>query len=136
VEGFVNQYMLDGTTSNAKTLVFVSESIENIPAGWRARETYHLLSNDEFIEVFELAAPGKEFEVYSENRFRRLIRHGGMMRKPERTARQRRAGTHAAEPLRLTSWTSFGSRAASTNRVATGLLARGLGASEITTLVL
>jgi hypothetical protein len=71
VEGFVNQYLLDGATSNSKTLVFVSESIENIPAGWRARETYHFLSHEEFIEVFELAAPGKEFEVYSENRFKR-----------------------------------------------------------------
>ena len=71
VEGFVNQYALDPTASNSKTLVFVTESIENILAGWRAREIYKLLSNDEFIEVFELAAPGKEFEVYTENHFKR-----------------------------------------------------------------
>jgi hypothetical protein len=25
----------------------------------------------EFVEVFELAAPGKDFEVYAENRFKR-----------------------------------------------------------------
>jgi hypothetical protein len=37
VEGFVNQYALDRAASNDKTLVFVTESIENIPAGWRAR---------------------------------------------------------------------------------------------------
>ncbi|HEY6400989.1 MAG TPA: hypothetical protein VI479_06245 [Blastocatellia bacterium] len=71
VEGFVNQYALDRAASNDKTIVFVTESIENIPAGWRARETWRILSNDEFVEVFELAAPGKEFEVYSENRFKR-----------------------------------------------------------------
>jgi hypothetical protein len=71
VEGFVNQYKLDAAASNNKTLVFVTESIENIPAGWRARESYQIVSNDEFVEVFELAAPGKEFEVYSENRFKR-----------------------------------------------------------------
>jgi len=71
VEGFVNQYALDAAASNTKTLVFVTESIENIPPGWRARETYRLLSNDEFIEVFELAAPGKEFELYTENHFKR-----------------------------------------------------------------
>jgi hypothetical protein len=29
------------------------------------------LNDDEFVEAFELAAPGKEFEVYAENRFKR-----------------------------------------------------------------
>jgi hypothetical protein len=29
------------------------------------------LNDDEFVEVFELAAPGKEIEVYAENRFKR-----------------------------------------------------------------
>ena len=71
VEGFVNQYKLDAAANNNKTLVFVTESIENTPAGWRGRESYQIVSNDEFAEVFELAAPGKEFEVYSENRFKR-----------------------------------------------------------------
>jgi hypothetical protein len=68
-EGFVNQFV---TTSNdGKMIVFTSESIENIPAGWRARETYKLITADEFIERFELAGPGKDFEVYTENRYRR-----------------------------------------------------------------
>jgi len=39
--------------------VFTSEAIENIPAGWRARETYVVTGPDEFEEVFELAEPGK-----------------------------------------------------------------------------
>lgn len=30
-----------------------------------------IVSNDEFTETFELAGPGKEFEVYTENRLRR-----------------------------------------------------------------
>jgi hypothetical protein len=71
VEGFVNQYAWDAVASNNKTFVFVSEGIENIPVGWRARESYRILNNDEFVEVFELAAPGKEFELYSENRLKR-----------------------------------------------------------------
>lgn len=71
VEGFVNQYRVEGVTEGGKVLVFITESIENIPPGWRARETYKILGADEFVEVFELAAPGKEFEKYSENRFRR-----------------------------------------------------------------
>ena len=71
VEGFVNQYTLTSIAADGKTLVFTSESIENIPAGWRARETYKIIGPDEFVEVFELAAPGKDFEVYSEARLRR-----------------------------------------------------------------
>jgi len=52
-------------------MVFTTESIENIPAGFRARETYRILGPDEFVEVFEIAEPGKDFETYSENRYRR-----------------------------------------------------------------
>ncbi len=71
VEGFVLQYVFDSTASDAKTLVFITESIENFLPGWRAKETYKLLNHHEFIEVFELAAPGKEFEVYTQNHFKR-----------------------------------------------------------------
>jgi hypothetical protein len=71
VEGFVTHYVAASISEDGKTIVFNSESIENIPAGWRARETYKILSADEFVEVFELAAPGKEFETYSEARLRR-----------------------------------------------------------------
>ncbi len=71
VEGFVTQYRAETITPDGKTLVFTSESLENLPAGWRARETYRILNDDEFVEIFELAAPGKEFAVYSENHFRR-----------------------------------------------------------------
>jgi hypothetical protein len=71
VEGFVNQYVLTDLGPDGKIIVFTSEAIENIPAGWRARETYKIVNSDEFIEIFELAAPGKDFEVYSESRHRR-----------------------------------------------------------------
>lgn len=64
-EGFVNQYKLDSISADKKTLVFVSEAIENIPAGWRAKETYKLLNNGEFEETFELAEPGQEYQPYS-----------------------------------------------------------------------
>jgi hypothetical protein len=68
VEGFVNQY------AGGEDLRFESESIENIPAGYRARETYVFDGDDAFVERFEMAAPGKEFAVYSEARFRRRAR--------------------------------------------------------------
>jgi hypothetical protein len=71
VEGFVTQYRSETIAPDGKTLVFTSESLENLPAGFRARETYRILNNDEFVEVFELSEPGKEFAVYSENHFKR-----------------------------------------------------------------
>jgi len=71
VEGFVNQYLMTRSSPDGKSFVFTTESIENIPPGWRARETYRILSADEFVEEFELAAPGKDFELYSESRHRR-----------------------------------------------------------------
>jgi hypothetical protein len=71
VERFVITYAQD---PNAKpgTIVFVSEAIENIPPGYRARETYLLHGPDEFEEIFEMAEPGKEFTVYSRTRLKRI----------------------------------------------------------------
>lgn len=39
VEGFVNQYVLESLAHDGKTIVFVTESMENLPIGWRAKET-------------------------------------------------------------------------------------------------
>lgn len=63
-EGFVNQYTLDSLSSDKKTLVFLSEAIENIPKGWRARETY-VVGDNTLTEVFNLAEPNKNFEPYT-----------------------------------------------------------------------
>ena len=71
VEGFVNQYVEDADTSPS-SVMFTTEAIENIPAGWRARETYVVHGPDEFEEVFELAESGKPFELYSRARLRRM----------------------------------------------------------------
>jgi hypothetical protein len=65
IEGFVNEYLLDSISPDQKFMVFVTESIENIPAGWKAKESYRILSETELEETFELAEPGKEYEVYS-----------------------------------------------------------------------
>jgi hypothetical protein len=72
IEGFVNQYILEDLAPDGGVLAFVTESIENIPTGWRAREIYKVLNPDEFTETFELAAPDKGFEIYSENHFKRV----------------------------------------------------------------
>jgi len=71
VEGFVNQYILTSNPEDKKTIVFTTEAIENIAAGWRARETYKVLGPDEFEETFELAEPGKEFEIYATAKLKR-----------------------------------------------------------------
>lgn len=71
IEGFVIQYSLESIAEDGRSFVFTSTAIENIGPGWVARESYRFLSNDEFIETFALAGPGKEFETYSETRFRR-----------------------------------------------------------------
>jgi hypothetical protein len=70
-EGFVNQFVLEPTTKPG-VLVFVTEAIENIPKGYRARETYTFISENEFEEVFEIAEPGKDFALYSKARLKRM----------------------------------------------------------------
>lgn len=69
-EGFVNTYVQE-ESGDSKKMVFVSESIENISLGWRARETYVILNENEFIERFELAEPEKDFTLYSEAHLKR-----------------------------------------------------------------
>ena len=72
VEGFVNQYVLDSLEDEPRTIVFVTEGIENIPLSWRAKETYKILSDEEFTEIFELAAPGKEFKICAKNHLKKI----------------------------------------------------------------
>ncbi len=72
-EGFVNQYVLV-SGSPAGTLVFESEALENVPSGWKARESYQIVSPDEFVESFEIASGAGPYEVYSKARFKRVPR--------------------------------------------------------------
>ena len=72
-EGFVLLYAMSAA-STPQHLVFDSVTFENFSNDWKSRETYDVISKDEFIETFELAAPGKEFELYSRSHFRRVKR--------------------------------------------------------------
>lgn len=65
IEGFVNQFVLQSISVDRKKMVFVTESIENIPKGYTARETYIFVSENEIEELFEIAEPNKEFVLYS-----------------------------------------------------------------------
>ena len=69
-EGFVNTYR-QTTAPEGTALLFESEAFENFSNSWKARESYEFLSDDEFVETFELAAPGRPFQLYSRNHLRR-----------------------------------------------------------------
>ena len=74
IEGFVNQYVLDSLSEDGKTLQFITESIENIPPGWKAKLIYKIVNENEFELSFELASPGKDFECYSKGRLKRIAK--------------------------------------------------------------
>ncbi|MFN3464773.1 MAG: hypothetical protein ACK4X1_11935 [Terricaulis sp.] len=71
-ESFVNQFVATTADFVDGLLVVESESIENIPPGFRARETYRFSGSDAFEEVFEIAEPDADFAIYSRNRFTRV----------------------------------------------------------------
>ena len=70
-EGFVNEYTLDSLSADGKSLEFVTTRIENLP-GFRAKKLYRILSTDEIEEIFALAPPGKDFDVYTVAHLRRV----------------------------------------------------------------
>jgi hypothetical protein len=72
VEGYVNQYVMEPQEPDDTSFVFVTESIENIPPGWRARTTWEINSEDSFRETFDLAGPEKEWACYIINEFQRV----------------------------------------------------------------
>ncbi len=71
-ESFFAQYVAVTETMDGGDMVFDSEAVENIPNGFRARETYRFSGADTFEEIFETADPGGELAVYSHNRLRRV----------------------------------------------------------------
>lgn len=71
VESFVIQYVVSSISEDGKTIILDSESIENVPKGMRSRETFKIPNDNEFTETFEISMPGKDFQVYSTNHFKR-----------------------------------------------------------------
>lgn len=71
-ETIFNEYTADSISPDGRTIVLVTRYVENYAPGWRARETWKIVSPDEFLEVFELAGPGKDFVSFVENRFHRV----------------------------------------------------------------
>lgn len=70
-EGVVHQYAMEDNDLTADRLEFESEAIEGVPPGYKARKTYVFLGPDALQDVLEMAAPGKEYEVYTDSRLLR-----------------------------------------------------------------
>ena len=70
-EGFVITYSLGNVSPDGMTYIFLSETVDNLPAGWRARTTITLTGADRFDELFEVAKPGGEFRTYVKSAWRR-----------------------------------------------------------------
>ena len=50
-------------------IIFITKAIENIPLGWKAKETWQIVGGGSFSETFELAEPGKDFTIYTKTQF-------------------------------------------------------------------
>jgi len=72
VEGFVNQYVCHKILDEGKTFIFVSEQLENLPPGFKARLTYKILNQNEYQASFDLAMPDKDFECYQTGILKRV----------------------------------------------------------------
>lgn len=69
--GFASTYVQDRAASINGRIVLVSEHLENVPAGWKARYTYTYRAPNEYQELFELDA-GKGLELYVSGKFIRV----------------------------------------------------------------
>ena len=75
VEGFVNTFRLADTSGQKPGVVaFDSGAFENFNSAWKARETYDFVTDDEFVETFDLAPPGQPYKTYSHTEFKRVSR--------------------------------------------------------------
>lgn len=68
---FVGTRHGQGEGSPGRTFVFVSEAIENIPAGFKTRLTCRIVDPDTFEQTFDLAPPGQELKCCSKGILKR-----------------------------------------------------------------
>ena len=70
IEGFVNQYVGD-VSEDGKTITFETEAVENSPPGTRAKLVLKKISDNEFVESFFVAWPGREYSCMTTNKLKR-----------------------------------------------------------------
>jgi len=69
--GFVSTYVQDRAASTEGRIVLVSEHLENVPAGLKARYTYTFRAPNEYHEFFELDGDGQGLKPYVSGKFLR-----------------------------------------------------------------
>jgi len=67
VEGFTNIFVLDSVNSTRQKFVFITREIENNPGNWKARVIIEKISAEEFIETFDIAMNGVNYEDFISN---------------------------------------------------------------------
>ena len=67
VEGFTNIFVMDSINSSGEKFVFITREIENNPGNWKARVTLEKISDEEFIETFDIAMDGENFKQFLAN---------------------------------------------------------------------
>jgi hypothetical protein len=75
--GFVGTYVHDQDASAQDRWVLVSETLENVPKGWKARYVITRKSDDEYHEQLELDPDGKGFKPYVTNKFLKIAKLPG-----------------------------------------------------------
>lgn len=70
IEGFVNQYILNETSSSEGNLLFESESIENLPNG-KARWNIFIKNENAFESIFDVAFDGENYTCFGINKLNR-----------------------------------------------------------------
>ena len=71
IEGYVNQYIMNDSLSNASAFVFETETIENFTPGGKARWMIEKISENEIKTTFEVSFPGKDYTCLGTNILRK-----------------------------------------------------------------
>jgi hypothetical protein len=72
-EGFVNTLAMDPASAAPRRMRFVGESSENAPPGTQVTLEYERVSENEFVERFEVRFPGSSEPLEIRNRWRRKL---------------------------------------------------------------
>lgn len=70
-ERFNGTFVLSKALSRPAKLVFESVRLDSASAAWKARDTFEVISPDEYVETFEVAEGDKPFAIQSRILFKR-----------------------------------------------------------------
>ncbi|MCB0753415.1 MAG: hypothetical protein KDC52_18230 [Ignavibacteriae bacterium] len=71
IEGFTNIFELDNDQSTETKFIFITREIENNPGNWKAKVTIEKISDNEFLESFDIAMDGENYVPFLKNHWYR-----------------------------------------------------------------